>query len=233
MTELRFALRQLRKSPGFTIVAVLTLAIGIGANTAIFTVVNAVLLKPLPFPQPEQLVAIGGRGGTRDRPGPGLDSLSFPDFFDYRSQNKSFTHLAAYRERSFALAAGAEAQKPPRPSRHAGFFRCAWREPQLGRAFEADEAAPGGGAGGYTAVLSDEFWKRHFKGDPGALGTVHHPRWPPAHDRRRDAARLPIPDPDGSISKSTRPSRRRRKAWKAESQTPSSAAITACSASAV
>ena len=126
MTELRFALRQLRKSPGFTIVAVLTLAIGIGANTAIFTVVNAVLLKPLPFPQPEQLVAVGGKFGTETVSGTGLDSLSFPDFFDFRSQNKTFAHLAAYRDRNFALATGRSGQ-PSRPSRLAGFLRCARR----------------------------------------------------------------------------------------------------------
>ena len=172
MTELRFALRQLRKSPGFTIVAILTLAIGIGANTAIFSVVNAVLLKPLPFPQPEQLVAIGSRDIRETTPGPGLDSISFPDFFDFSSQSTSFAHLAAYRGRTIALATGAEAQSLRGQRVTPDFFNVLGIAPHLGRTFEPDEAAPGGGAGGYTAVLSYEFWKRHFKADPAALGSV-------------------------------------------------------------
>ena len=102
MNDLRFALRQLFKEPRFTAVAVLALAIGIGANTAIFSVVNAVLLKPLPFPQPEQLVAWGS---IENRPPgeTGFDSVSYPDFFDFRAQNKSFADLAVYRLESLAL----------------------------------------------------------------------------------------------------------------------------------
>ncbi len=172
MTELRFALRQLRKSPAFTAVAVLTLAIGIGANTAIFTVVNAVLLKPLPFPQPQQLVAIGARDTRETKPTTGLDSISFPDFFDFRSQNKSFAHLAAYRDRSFALATGAAAQSLHGQRVSPDFFNVLGVQPLIGRGFEPDEEAAGGGPGGYTVVLSHEFWKRHFKGDPAALGSV-------------------------------------------------------------
>src|SRR5881227_2129483 len=96
MNDLRFALRQLFKNPGFTIIAVLTLALGIGANTAIFSVVNALLLKPLPFPQPQQLVALG-MTDSRQKERKELGSLSYPDFFDFRTQNRSFTAIALQR----------------------------------------------------------------------------------------------------------------------------------------
>ncbi|CAA9231547.1 MAG: Acidobacterial duplicated orphan permease (function unknown) [uncultured Chthoniobacterales bacterium] len=172
MNELRFALRQLRKSPGFTLVAVLTLAIGIGANTAIFTVVNAVLLKPLPFPQPEQLVALGGTDARETSPTGGLNSISFPDFFDFRAQNKSFAHLAVHRDRTFALSTGAEAQSVRGVRVSPDFFNVLGLASQLGRGFEPDEEAPGGGPGGYTVVLSHAFWHRHFKADRQALGSV-------------------------------------------------------------
>ena len=100
MTDIRYGLRQLIKHPGFTLVAVLTLALGIGANTAIFSVVNAVLLKPLPFPAPEELVAIGGIDLSETVSPPRLYSLCFPDFVDFREQNRSFSSMAVYRDRT-------------------------------------------------------------------------------------------------------------------------------------
>src|SRR5436305_292065 len=102
MNDVRFGFRMLAKSPGFTLVAIFTLALGIGANTAIFSVVNALLLKPLPFPAPQQVVAIG-MTDTRQKAQMGLGSLSYPDFFDFRAQNQTFAAMAAYRDRSFAL----------------------------------------------------------------------------------------------------------------------------------
>src|SRR6476660_10328035 len=97
LNDIRYGLRQLIQHPGFTLIAVLTLALGIGANTAIFSVVNAVLLKPLPFPAPNELVAIGGIDLTETASPPKLGSMCYPDFFDLRGQSRSFTGMAAYR----------------------------------------------------------------------------------------------------------------------------------------
>src|SRR6516164_915224 len=102
MTDIRFALRMLAKTPGFAAIAILTLAIGIGANTAMFSVVNALLLKPLPFPQPQQLVALG-MTDTRQKNSTDLNALSYPDFFDFRDQNQTLASIAAFRDRAFAL----------------------------------------------------------------------------------------------------------------------------------
>src|SRR6266480_2827582 len=110
MNNLTFALRQLRKSPGFTFVAVLTLALGIGANTAIFSVVNAVLLKPLPFPAPQQLIALGMTNTRDGTPRDQLNSLSYPDFFDFRKQNRTLTNSAVYREQTVAFTDAEGAQ---------------------------------------------------------------------------------------------------------------------------
>jgi hypothetical protein len=108
IADLKFAWRQLRKSPAFTSIAVITLGLGIGANTAIFSVVNAVLLRPLPFPNPDELVALGGHN-IRDSSRTGrLDTISFPEFFDLRARNRSFEQLAAYRDKGFAFSNGVE-----------------------------------------------------------------------------------------------------------------------------
>jgi len=99
--DLRFACRTLRKAPGFTVVAVLTLALGIGANSAMFGVINAVLLRPLPFPSPERLAAVASIDLRATAGASG--SASWPDFFDWRSSARTFEHLSAYRETGFTL----------------------------------------------------------------------------------------------------------------------------------
>ena len=172
MQDLRYALRQLLKEPRFTVIAVLALAIGIGANTAIFSVVNAVLLKPLPFPQPEQLVSFGlVDARTYQVSGEGLGSMSYPDFYDLRAQNKSLAQVAVHHSRNFALAGDSGAQSLNGERVSAGFFDVLGVRPALGRTFQPAEEKAGGGPGGLSVVLSHAFWQRQFKGSPSVLGT--------------------------------------------------------------
>jgi putative ABC transport system permease protein len=171
MNDLRFAIRQLFKEPRFTIVAVLALAIGIGANTAIFSVVNAVLLKPLPFPQPQQLVAWGS---IENQPADetGFDSVSYPDFFDFRAQNKSFENLAVYRRENLSLTGEGAAQSLLAEKVSSEFFNVLGVQPMLGRTFQREEEKAGGGSSGLAIVLSHAFWQEHFKGDRSVVGKL-------------------------------------------------------------
>ena len=163
MNDLRFAFRQLRKSPGFTIIAVLTLALGIGANSAIFSVVNHVLLRPLPYPHPERLVYLNEvNGGTNT-------SIALPDYVDWRRDSKSFEHLAISRLESRNLS-GIPGREPERISVAyvtANFFNVIGLPPQIGRTFTEDEDKPGATP---LAVISDRLWERAFHRDPKIVG---------------------------------------------------------------
>src|SRR6476620_2716621 len=142
MTDIRYGLRQLIQHPGFTIIAILTLALGIGANTAIFSVVNAVLLKPLPFPAPNELVAVGGVDLNETASPPKLMSMCYPDFFDFRDQSQSFQAMAVYRDRSLALVDDHGAQSVRGQKVNGEFFDVLGIKPLLGRGFtRADEQA--------------------------------------------------------------------------------------------
>jgi len=169
MSDIRYALRMLGKTPGFTAIAVLTLAIGIGANTAIFSVVNALLLKPLPFPEPQQLVALG-MSDTRQKTQTGLGSLSYPDFFDFRDQNHTFAAVAVYRDRSFALTGEQPVVSLRGVMSSAEFFEVLGIKPAIGRTFSRADEQAGGGPGGFKVILSDDFWRQHFGGDPNVVG---------------------------------------------------------------
>ncbi|HEY2138707.1 MAG TPA: ABC transporter permease, partial [Chthoniobacterales bacterium] len=163
MNDLRFALRQLRKSPGFTIVAVLTLALGIGANSAIFSVVNAVLLRPLPYPQSERLVYLNEvSGGTNT-------SIALPDYLDWRHDATSFQQLALTRleSRNLSGIAGREPERVAVAFVTANFFDVIGLPPQLGRTFLEDEDKPGAPA---LVVISDRLWDRAFHRDPQIVG---------------------------------------------------------------
>lgn len=171
MNDLRFALRQLRKSPGFTFIAVLTLALGIGANTAIFSVVNAVLLKPLPFPAPQQLVAMGSNNRHDDARRESLNSLSYPDFFDFRKDNRTLANSAVYHQENVAFSDGNGGAQSLLGVKASGeFFDVLGIQPLLGHGFvRADEQA-GGGPGGYKVVLGYDFWQKQFGGNKSLLG---------------------------------------------------------------
>ncbi|MBA2269727.1 MAG: ABC transporter permease [Chthoniobacterales bacterium] len=164
MNNLRLALRQLRKSPGFTAVAVLTLALGIGANTAIFSVVNAVLLRPLPYPDPDRLIVFN-QTHTRI---PNI-SVSFPDYQDYRRDNTLFEHLAASGQWSYSLSGleGRDAEQIAGAIVTANFFKAVGIEPQIGRTFNDEEDRVGGPR---LVVISDKLWQRLFQRDRNVLG---------------------------------------------------------------
>ena len=170
MNDLKFALRQLRKSPGFTLVAVLTLALGIGANTAIFSIVNAVLLRPLPYPDADRIMVLN------ESSGPGQDySVALPDYFDWRNDNTVFEHLAATHKESRNLS-GIPGRDPERVSCASvtrNFFNIVGFPPEIGRTFGEDEDKVGAPP---VVVISDRLWRRVFNADPGVLGrsiTLH------------------------------------------------------------
>ncbi len=164
MKNLRFALRQLRKSPGFTFVAVLTLALGIGANTAIFSVIYAVLLRPLPYPEAEHIQIITESDANQPQ-----ISISFPDYLDWKRDNTAFEEIAITRRESFNLS-GLEGRAPEQISgaiATANFFKVIGLQPQLGRVFTAEEDRVGGPL---VTVISDRLWERIFARDPNVLG---------------------------------------------------------------
>jgi putative ABC transport system permease protein len=164
ITDIRFAFRQLLKSPGFSFVAVFTLALGIGANTAIFSVINAVLLRPLPYPEANRIVTL-----SESTPSQPEISISWQNFLDWKTESIVFESLAVGRRESFNLS-GVEGRGPERVSGFvvtAPFFKVVGLNPQIGRAFTEEEDKPGGQR---LAVISDGLWQRAFSRDPTVLG---------------------------------------------------------------
>ncbi|NOT62135.1 MAG: ABC transporter permease [Acidobacteria bacterium] len=150
------------KQPDFTLIAVLTLALGIGATTAIFSVINGVLLKPLPFAVPERLVAIGA---TDSKARARFGSLSFPDFADYRAQAQSFERMAAYQVRGLTLDSASGAVRVEGVIASADFFAVLGAQPSLGRIFLPDEDQSG-----RVAVISQRAWQQRFNRNPNVVG---------------------------------------------------------------
>jgi len=161
--DVRYGLRVLRKTPGFTAVAVLTLALGIGANSALFSVVNGVLLNPLPFPNPHELVAVYSRTGTF-----GESSISYPNFLDWQKDNHSFAYLSAFRPDDFNITGVGEPERLHAHMISAEFFRALGLQLLLGRNFRPEEDRAGAGP---VAILSDGVWKRKFGSSREVLGT--------------------------------------------------------------
>jgi predicted permease len=163
LLDLRYGLRQLRKNPGFTLVALLSLALGIGANTAIFSVVNAVLLQPLPFEDPAGLVVVEEHADGERNP-----TFSPRDFLDLKEQASSFEYLVGHRNGSMTLTGGAVPERVSSYSVTANFFQAFGMEPTLGRFFED---TPEEDRAGKMVVLSSGLWQRMFGADPSVVGT--------------------------------------------------------------
>ena len=165
MNDLRYALRQLHKSPGFTFVAVVTLALGIGANTAIFSIIHAVLLAPIPYPNADRIVYVQEASRETGE----TFSVAMPNYLDWQRDNTVFEQLAVTRRESRNLTGlpGREAERIPVAFVSANFFNVIGLAPRLGRTFTAEEDKAGGAA---VVVLSDKLWQRAFQRDPGILG---------------------------------------------------------------
>jgi predicted permease len=164
LQDIRFAFRTLGKSPGFTAIVVLTLALGIGANTAIFSVVNAVLLAPLPYDQPNQLVKVWISNIPR---GDKIAPASGGDFAEWKSGNNVFSGMAASSDEIFTLTGTGDPENVIGYQFSADYFRLLGTRPELGRTFLDEEDRPGGPG---VVVLSDAIWKRAFSADPHIVG---------------------------------------------------------------
>lgn len=161
--DVRYGLRMLRKNPGFTTVALLTLALGIGANTAVFSIVNGVLLNPLPFPDSDKLVTL-----FESKPNFREGSISYPNFLDWQRDNHAFTSIAAYRPDTFSLTSAGEPEQVRGEMVSADFFSILGVKPVLGRMFTSQEDQLGAG---HVVLVSSGFWKRKLASSPDILGS--------------------------------------------------------------
>src|SRR6185503_11595274 len=160
--DLRHGMRMLVKNPGFTAVALIALALGIGANTAIFSVVNAVLLRPLPYKAPERLVMLQEKSQQLD-----VMSVSYLNFLDWQKQNQTFEQIAVVRRSSFNITGGNEAERVAGRILSANFFSVLGVAPARGRDFLPEENEPGASP---VLIVSHALWQRRFGADPNLVG---------------------------------------------------------------
>ncbi len=162
--DVRYALRMLGKAPSFTAIMILTLALGIGANATIFSVINAVLIRPLPYPQPDQLVRV-----LESNPGKGWPTFSIapPNFLDWREQTQTLEKIAAYEPNGYTYTGGDTPEHWAGPMVTEGFFEIFRAQPEIGRTFSADEFQAGKN---HVVVISDALWRSAFAADRAVLG---------------------------------------------------------------
>ena len=163
--DVRYALRTLRKNPGFTLVCVLTLGLGVGASTAIFSVVNAVLLRPLPYPNHQRLLRIEER-----HPGGSSGNFTYASFLDIEREAKSVENISAFRPWSFNLTGAGDPEQVSGATVSGNFFSALGSKPLLGRLIRAEDDAPGGDS--HVAVVSYALWQSRFGGDPEVAGKM-------------------------------------------------------------
>lgn len=164
MTELRYAIRQLLKSPGFTLVAILGLALGIGANVALFSVVNSVFLRPLPYTEPDRLVRLSSTSEAQNLTRVGF---SYPRFLEVQQRQQVFSDLALSAFNAFTWTGRGDPEQLVGLQASAALLPALRLEPVLGRNFSADEDRPGGER---VALISHALWQQRFNGDPSVLG---------------------------------------------------------------
>src|SRR6185312_7951563 len=164
--DLRYSLPTMRKAPAFFLIAALTLALGIGANTAIFSVVNAVLIRPLPYDHPEQLVSILESNPRRGLP---VTAVSPANFLDWQHQAKSFTTMTAVEWMSFNYTGNSGAIRIDGAQVSPTFFELLRQQPLIGRSFQEQEGQPGRDN---VVLISEALWRRQFGSDPQILGKV-------------------------------------------------------------
>ncbi len=160
LQDVRYGLRMLRKSPGFTAVAVITLALGIGANSSVFSVVNGVLLRPLPYPEPDRLFSVQEEGGNFGNP------TSYPDVADWRAQNRVFSSTASYHVADFTLTGQGEPMHLLGAVVDSDFLNVLQVPPILGRGFEPQDDVEGT----HVVLLSSALWREKFHSDPEIVG---------------------------------------------------------------
>ena len=166
--DAKFSIRQLRKNYGFALTAILTLALGIGATTAIFSLVNTVLLRPLPFPEQDRLMWLSQQ--DHSLPGVAPESLSYPDYFDWRAQNHTFSGMASYTGSGVTLESEGETQRLDAETVSANFFQTLGAAPMLGRDFRWEDEKPGN----RTVMLSYALWQSNFGSSKEIVGRTIH-----------------------------------------------------------
>src|SRR6185295_11200527 len=165
LKDVRYGIRNLLKHPTFAATALITLAIGIGANSTIFSFVNGILLRPLPYPQSERLVVVNE---TALKQGVPAMSISFPNFLDWRAQNRVFEDISAFGNgSSFSLTGAGEPERLRGASVSQGTFELLRVAPVLGRTFTSEEDRPKQDT---VVILGDSLWQRRFGSDPQVLG---------------------------------------------------------------
>jgi predicted permease len=162
LQDIRYGIRMVTKSPGFALIAILTLALGIGANTALFSVVNGVLLNPLPYEQPDRLVAVYSKTNEFSH-----SSISYPNFLDWAREQHSFSEMAAFRQDDYNLTGMGEPERLKAEMTSANFFSLLGVKPVVGRLFLPEEDQVGAQP---VALISGGFWKRKFGSSPDAVG---------------------------------------------------------------
>ena len=161
LQDLRYAVRQFLKTPGLTILVIITIALGVGANTALFSVVNGVLLNPLPYPEPDQLVAL-----RESKPNFEWGTIPYPTFRDWQKDNHTFSSIAVWRGYAFSLTGTGEAEQVNAQLVSSDFFPILGVKPLLGRSFLAGEDEIGAAP---IAVISEGLWRRKFASAPDIL----------------------------------------------------------------